>query len=85
MCGALLEEMKEIEKELPGYQFLPTLSREDWHGHKGYVHPIYERLCEARQPAVFMLCGWRDMIDQAKDNIIKMGYISKDVHVEIYG
>jgi ferredoxin-NADP reductase len=32
-----------------------------------------------------MLCGWRDMIDEAKDRILKMGYDKTDIHIEIYG
>ncbi|XZF12676.1 ferredoxin--NADP reductase [Chitinophagaceae bacterium MMS25-I14] len=78
-------EMQELEKMIPGFKYHPTLSREEWDGHKGYVHSIYEALCEDRKPAHFMLCGWRAMIDEAKQKITGMGYDKKDIHLELYG
>ncbi len=79
------EEMTELENTLPGFQYHTILSREQWQGNKGYVHPVYERLCAGRQPALFMLCGWRPMIDEAKQRIMAMGYDKKDIHSELYG
>ncbi|MBC7554157.1 MAG: oxidoreductase [Taibaiella sp.] len=79
------DEMQALAETMPGFNFVPTLSREQWEGHNGYVHPVYEALCENRQPAKFMLCGWREMIDEAKQRILNMGYSSKDIHIEIYG
>jgi CDP-4-dehydro-6-deoxyglucose reductase len=79
------EEMKQLEVELSGFQFHPTLSREEWEGRSGYVHTIYEELCLNKQPAQFYLCGWKDMITDAKNKIIEMGYDKKDIHFEIYG
>ncbi len=78
-------EMQLLQTKRPDFIYRPTLSREDWEGDKGYVHNIYETLCAQRQPARFMLCGWREMIDEAKDRILKMGYDKKDIHIEIYG
>jgi ferredoxin-NADP reductase len=78
-------EMKELEGLLPGFSYIPTLSRETWEGRTGYVHPIYEELCNDKKPASFMLCGWRGMIDEAKQRILDMGYDAKDIHAEIYG
>jgi ferredoxin-NADP reductase len=79
------EEMRKLEKELSGFTYIPVLSREDWEGRKGYVHSIYEDLCGDKKPANFLLCGWRGMIDEAKQRILDMGYTDKDIHVEIYG
>ena len=78
-------EMKELAASLPGFNYIPTLSREEWEGRTGYVHNIYEELCSDKKPAAFMLCGWRGMIDEAKQKILDMGYDAKDIHVEIYG
>ena len=78
-------EMKELEKTVPGFRYIPVLSREEWEGRRGYVHPVYEELCADRKPASFFLCGWREMIDEAKKRIMEMGYDKKDIHAEIYG
>lgn len=79
------EEMKGLQESVPGFRYIPTLSRETWEGRSGYVHPVYEELCTERKPANFFLCGWKGMIDEAKRRITEMGYDKKDVHVEIYG
>jgi CDP-4-dehydro-6-deoxyglucose reductase len=79
------DEMKELERMLPAFTFRPTLSREDWEGDKGYVHALYEELCCMKQPASFYLCGWKVMIDEARERILKLGYDKKDIHLEIYG
>ena len=77
------EEMKSFELE--DFHYIPTLSREQWEGRKGYVHAIYEELCGAKQPAGFFLCGWKNMIDEAKQRILALGYDRKSIHQELYG
>lgn len=79
------EEMRELEKTMKGFTYTPTLSREDWSGRKGYVHAIYEELCCNFPPTDFMLCGWKMMIDEAKERILKLGYDKKNIHLELYG
>jgi CDP-4-dehydro-6-deoxyglucose reductase len=80
-----VEELKALEKTMKGFHYHPTLSREDWGGHKGYVHTVYEDLCSDKQPAVFMLCGWSNMVDEALQKIEAMGYEQKDILHELYG
>lgn len=78
-------EMKELEKRIPGFIYHATLSRENWEGHHGYVHNIYQDLIQHRPNALFMLCGWRNMIDDAKSKLLEMGYDKKHIHLELYG
>ena len=79
------EEMKKLDESVEGFAYVPVLSREIWEGRTGYVHQVYEELCKDKKPANFLLCGWREMIDEAKVKIVDMGYDLKDIHVEIYG
>lgn len=79
------EEMTNLQQEIPGFNYIPTLSRELWDGQTGYVHPVYELLCIDKRPAAFYLCGWKGMIDEARKRITEMGYDKKDIHFEIYG
>ena len=79
------DELCQLQTELPGFKYIPTLSREDWEGRKGYVHPIYEELCASHEPASFFLCGWKNMIDEAKKRILEMGYDKKAIYLELYG
>jgi glycine betaine catabolism B len=79
------EEMKEMQEKMAGFFYHPTLSREKWDGYSGYVHPIYETLCKEKPEALFYLCGWKNMIDEAKKRIIDLGYDKKAIHQELYG
>ena len=79
------DEMKSLEKEIENFKYIPTLSREEWEGKRGYVHPVYEELCADKRPVEFYLCGWKGMLDEAKGRILEMGYDAKVIHSELYG
>lgn len=79
------DDMLQLEKDLTNFHYLPTLSREKWEGRTGYVHPIYEELIAQKQPAHFYLCGWKEMINEAKQRITSLGYERKTLHQELYG
>lgn len=87
-----LEEMRSLEQEVPGFHYMPTLSREQWDGCCGYVHALYENLVHQKMadgtalpPAMFYLCGWKNMVDEAKQRIQQLGYDRKSIHLELYG
>jgi ferredoxin-NADP reductase len=84
-----LDELKALEISEPGFYFHPCYSRETEvpeGAQKGYVHPVYENLTElGKRPAKFYLCGWKVMIDEAKQRILAMGYDKKAIHLELYG
>jgi CDP-4-dehydro-6-deoxyglucose reductase len=93
MCDGLYgEEMRELEKKIESFNYLPPYSREDPSKdgiRTGYVHQIYEQLCDKTngelKPAHFYLCGWKNMIDEAKQRILALGYDRKVIHQELYG
>jgi CDP-4-dehydro-6-deoxyglucose reductase len=87
-------ELKELEKSIPHFHYLPILSREEWEGETGYVHSIYQRLLNElareqeftfRENCRFYLCGWKNMIDEAKSNLLNAGISKKEIIQEIYG
>lgn len=82
------EELEQLQHKIPGFKFIVTLSRENsagYTGRKGYVHAVYEELFSDNHPALFYVSGWRNMIDEAKQRIVAMGYERKMIHVELYG
>jgi ferredoxin-NADP reductase len=89
LCDTLYgPELKELESNLEGFNYMPTYSREkdDEALRKGYVHAVYEEVLEHdKKPAYFYLCGWKQMIDEAKQRILALGYDRKDIHLELYG
>lgn len=87
-----LDDMRRLEQEVKQFQYIPTLSREKWDGCCGYVHAIYENLILEKKgnsdqlpDAKFYLCGWKNMVDEAKQRIQQLGYDRKSIHQELYG
>jgi ferredoxin-NADP reductase len=85
------EELKALGENNTGIHFIPVLSREEWEGPTGYVHEAYKEIIRSKMsgdalpPAHFYLCGWKNMIDDAKLNIVELGYDKKEIHQELYG
>ena len=81
------DEFEELETLIPNFKYIPVLSRsDDWEGRKGHVHTVYEELFADGRDADFYLCGWKVMVDEARNRIEALGYNRKeDIHLEIYG
>ncbi|HEY4877206.1 MAG TPA: FAD-dependent oxidoreductase [Puia sp.] len=94
-------ELEELGEKLNGFHYVPTFSREiaddiNKFVRTGYVHTVYEEICNNNiqvnvenisivKPANFFLCGWKNMIDEAKQKIQALGYDRKSIHQELYG
>ena len=81
------DEMNALSQEWDNFHYHIALSRDqNWRGHKGYVHPIYEQLFSDKRDAHFYLCGWNVMLDEAKERLKQMGYERrKHFTYEAYG
>ncbi len=94
-------EMQGLQEEMATFTYLPVCSREPAENPQGirtgYVHAAYEALINEKprilnedgtyspSPAYFMLCGWKNMIDEARQRLQELGYDKKSVHFELYG
>lgn len=82
-------ELEQLQKEESRFYYHPVFSREEIvsdGAYKGYVHAVYESILQQdKRPANFFLCGWKNMIDEAKQRIVALGYDRKDIHQELYG
>ncbi len=80
------KEMEDFEATYPEFKFIPVLSRDnaDWAGRKGYVHQIYEEIFADKRPAYFYICGWADMLKEARQRLEAMGYDKKAIKFESY-
>lgn len=90
LCDGLYnKELKELEKRVESFNYIPTYSRENENGdfRRGYVHAVYEEICKEKdiKAASFYLCGWKNMIDEAKQRIQALGFDRKSIHQELYG
>ncbi|MCX8473399.1 MAG: FAD-dependent oxidoreductase [Sediminibacterium sp.] len=84
------QEFRELEKNYPQFKYYPCFSRENEvaeNEYKGYVHQIYKNLIQAGNPdgTMFYLCGWKNMIDDARQQLKDLGIDKKNIHFELYG
>jgi CDP-4-dehydro-6-deoxyglucose reductase len=83
------EEMMAIQEREKNFHYHLTLSRENaetYKGEKGYVHTLYEKICEyGKRDMHFYLCGWRPMVDEARKRLAGMHYPTSHIHFELYG
>ncbi len=77
-------ELEQLAKKHSELKFITTLSQQNWAGKKGYVHPIYEGLFADVRPATFYICGWSNMVREAKNRLKAMGYRRKQINFELY-
>ena len=80
------KEFKELAENHKNFNFIPVLSRDNpgWTGKKGYVHEIYHEIFSDKRNASFYMCGWKDMLKDARLNLEKMGYDKKKIRFESY-
>jgi CDP-4-dehydro-6-deoxyglucose reductase len=90
-----LNDMLYLEEKLPQMKYLPILSRESINGQQGYVHKVYtevvndyfKQMEEDKYndlDCMFYICGWKDMVKEARANLIAMGFDKKQIKQEIY-
>ena len=82
-------QMQALHHAHTNFEYNPACSRELWQGRTGYVHNVYEDII--KQPnfnaenTLFYLCGWRNMIDEAKNRLLALGFNKNQIHYELYG
>ena len=81
------QEWEENVLKLGHFDFTAVLSRETAPipgTAKGYVHEVYEGLFQDRREASFYLCGWSEMLKEARQRLANMGYGKEHIHFEPY-
>ncbi len=82
------EELTELARTMPNIHYIYTCSRENpetFDGRVGYVHQVYEEIFSDKRPAHFYLCGWRNMLNEARTRLQVLGYDKSSINIEIYG
>jgi len=73
----LVDEMKELEKKLPNFKFIPALSEplpeDNWKGETGLITDVLDRHITSGENTETYLCGSPGMIDAAVAVLTKNG------------
>lgn len=83
-------ELKQLEQAEAGFFYHPSFSRETEPregAYQGYVHPVYQDLLAkgGKENAQFFICGWKEMIDEARAKLAELGIPKDRIHFELYG
>lgn len=83
-------EFKKLETAEPDFYYHPSFSRETEireGANHGYVHATYKKLLDAgaSKDAQFYICGWKDMVDEARTTLTELGIPKNQIHFELYG
>ena len=84
------EEFAQLARAHDHFTYSVALSREAppaaLDATSGYVHPVYEAAHATVRPDVrFYLCGWSQMVDEAKARLLALGYAEAQIVAELYG
>lgn len=81
------ESLEKLAAKVPNFNYHICLSREEYNGYQGYVHEVYQKIASEKthDETEFMFCGWREMIDQAREELSKLNYTKQQIHFELYG
>lgn len=81
------DELEQLQEKIQDFEFIPVLSREtstSWKGEKGYVHQVYESIFKDKRDAIFYICGWKEMIKEARSRLESAGYSRQQIKFESY-
>lgn len=84
---AYANEFYALEELHAEFQFIPVLSREsesNWKGRTGYVHNVYKELFDQFDTTIFYLCGFGNMLREARENLAQMGILKSQIKFESY-
>ncbi len=80
-------DFQELALQHQEFKFIPVLSRETketWNGYIGYVHQVYLEIFKDNRKAYFYLCGWSNMIKEARMALKEKGYTKNELKFELY-
>jgi len=81
------KEFEKLAVEVENFNYHVCLSREPFQGYQGYVHEKYRHVAKSfeHEKTSFLFCGWREMIDQARQELSKLNYKKEQIIFELYG
>lgn len=81
-----MDELRDLEKKLNDFKFIPTLSREPedsaWEGERGRVTALIESTIKERADIDVYICGNADMVESSIDMLKKKGVPENQIYFD---
>jgi Na+-transporting NADH:ubiquinone oxidoreductase subunit F len=82
----LVDEMREMEKNLPNFRYIPSLSQpqpeDDWKGEVGRVTDVIERHIDSGEDTEAYLCGSPGMIEAVVEVLKNKGIPEEKIYYD---
>lgn len=80
------EEFEQLARDRRTFRFLPTISQpgEDWPGRRGRVQPHLEEALDGRRDLDVYICGLKEMVNDVRERLARMGFDRKQIVYERY-
>ncbi len=75
------EDFLTLQKKYNNFDYIPTLSREQWEGKTGHVQ---DHLGEDLQNKTFYICGVKEMVLETRDLLLQKGVLKENIKFERY-
>jgi Na+-transporting NADH:ubiquinone oxidoreductase subunit F len=83
------EELKEIEKKLPDFKFIPSISRPDenqkWDGETGRLTDILPKYLKNPEKTEAYLCAGERVICSYKEKLMELGVPENKIYYDSFG
>jgi len=81
-----VDELREMEKEIPSFTFFPTLSRAaadtQWEGKRGRVTDLIDELIPDGADYDVYICGNPEMVDSCTERLLKKDIPSEHIYFD---
>jgi len=81
-----VEELEELEKELPDFSYIPTLSRvragSSWEGERGRVTDLIEKRISEGDDLDVYICGSAEMVESCFSLLKKKGIPEDQIYFD---
>jgi Na+-transporting NADH:ubiquinone oxidoreductase subunit F len=81
-----VDELRVMEKEIPTFTYIPTLSREaedtHWEGKRGRVTDLIDELLPERADYDVYICGNPEMVDSCAERLLKKGVSADHIYFD---
>jgi propane monooxygenase reductase subunit len=76
------EELRELERTLPDFRYVPALSEEEWEGENGLITDVVARREASLSGAHAYVCGPPPMVEAAVPLLTRLGVPDKHVYFD---
>lgn len=84
-----LDQIKQFEESIPGFTFVPTLSRateeDQWEGERGRVTDLIEKFVPDQASMDIYICGSPAMVDSCEELLEKKGIPTENIYYDKFG